>query len=567
MVKKFAVLALLLLTGLPAAAAASPPLVLVTVELVGRGQDIVAERVDGSGRVSLTGGGGLAFAPAWSPDGTEVAFASNSETNGIGPGEIYVVNADGSGLRPITRGAPAGHARLQPTWSSDGTQIAYLVSNGLQTEDDDIWVSPAAGGAPRRLTTDGGPKRSLRWQPHGSLLLYDRGPGPWGLWTVDVATRDARRLDDARPFDGDYGGWSPDGSQIAYVDADGGLQLAAPDGSAKRALVTSPRAGGSLTWSPDGTRIAFAAWRFLPLAPTRFGPPQDEDVYVTDVATGRTQRLTGWFDEAVIALQNAFPVWWPDGSRLFFRSERFDATNVWQMNADGTCEQPVTGLGRVVGGPQWQPGGAAGGTVSCVDLRLHVTPVDLQVALGQEAQSTVTVENDGNLPATGVTVSGARLSRSALGTLAPGASTTIQGWLSSPTPGNFLVTVSVSANQADLTPADDHAVLGASVLPCTLVGTWGADVITGTPGNDRICGLPGPDRIDGGFGSDYLNGGSGSDTIIGGPGNDTIIGGGGADVIFARDGQRDWIDCGTEHDIAIVDRVDHTHGCDKVVRR
>jgi uncharacterized repeat protein (TIGR01451 family) len=245
---------------------------------------------------------------------------------------------------------------------------------------------------------------------------------------------------------------------------------------------------------------------------------------------------------------------------------------VWEMNPDGTCEQPVPGLTGVVAGPWWQPGASGSGPLACVDLRMRVTVDRPQVALGAQAVATITLENDGTEPATNIMLTGSTpkgkltLPTPTVDVLLPGQSIALGAVLSSDSAGVLLPKVTATAAEPDLTPDDGTATFGTTVLPCTIVGTYGPDILTGARGNDRICGLPGADRIDGGKGNDYIDAGNGSDTIIGGPGNDTIIARGGADVIYARDGRRDWIDCGTEYDIAVVDRIDHVSHCEKVQR-
>jgi hypothetical protein len=108
-----------------------------------------------------------------------------------------------------------------------------------------------------------------------------------------------------------------------------------------------------------------------------------------------------------------------------------------------------------------------------------------------------------------------------------------------------------------------------------LVGSPHADTLIGTPRHDLIYGLGGADRIFGKGGNDYLlggpgadraNGGAGADRLRGGPGRDRIDGGPGPDVIFARDGEPDSIDCGSGHDVAVVDQQDVTRGCEVVSR-
>ena len=572
--RKLAVLLLVFLSvAVASAAGPAEPLILLTSPA----HEIVVQHLDGSGSATLSGGVGLVGGPAWSPDGTKVAFGTNRESSDHGPGEIYVVGADRSGLHAVTNAVPAGHERFDPAWSPDGSQIAYLESStatGLPSAD--VWVAAVGGGTPRALTADGADRRSIAWQPNGPLLLTERisGSNTWSLWTIDTASGIQRHLSDVAAYHGvDPGSWSPDGTQIALVDTAGRPAVVAADGSGLRELSTV-RVSGSPVWSPDGRSLAFDSTRILDGPSGRYGPPTLTDISVVNTATGVTRRLTGAFDDQLLGFQSYAPAWWPDGSRLLFRTDDPSAP-VKQMNADGTCEVPLRAIKLALSRFTFQPGVAFDvGPSHCVDLRLRVAAATSPVAIGRPASMKLIVENDGNLPATGVTVTVSALgdavtflSGGALGTMAPGESRSLTAMLASRRIGNATAGAAVTANEPDPTPGDARAALVTSVLNCTAVGTWGADTLNGTPGRDRICGLPGPDRIEGGKGNDYLDAGSGDDTIVGGPGHDTILGRGGRDVIYARDGALDWIDCGTEYDIAIVDRVDHTSHCEKVLRR
>ncbi len=120
----------------------------------------------------------------------------------------------------------------------------------------------------------------------------------------------------------------------------------------------------------------------------------------------------------------------------------------------------------------------------------------------------------------------------------------------------------------------------------TIEGNAGDDVIVGGRGNDKISGGTGDDNLDGGPGNDIVDGGPGNDTLYGGPGNDVlyggkgndtitggsgkdrIIGGPGNDTIYARDGQRDSIDCGSGNDTVYADKTDTVaKNCEHVHRR
>ena len=99
-----------------------------------------------------------------------------------------------------------------------------------------------------------------------------------------------------------------------------------------------------------------------------------------------------------------------------------------------------------------------------------------------------------------------------------------------------------------------------------IYGRGGNDRISARGGNDCVWGGTGADRIEGGPGADRLHGSTGADRITGNSGRDSIWGGFGSDVIYARDGERDTIDCGPGRDRAVVDRGDRVRNCEHVLR-
>jgi Tol biopolymer transport system component len=127
-------------------------------------------------------------APAWSPDGTRLAFESARDSAAAELRDVYVVRADGRGLRRLTE-----HPALDegPAWSPDGTQIAFTSERDGNAE---IYVMRADGSRERRLTRDPAKDESPDWQavPYdaaGARRCGDTRLGPGGA--VSVVARGA----------------------------------------------------------------------------------------------------------------------------------------------------------------------------------------------------------------------------------------------------------------------------------------------------------------------------------------------------------------------------------------
>lgn len=130
---------------------------------------------DGSGVTQLTDEPGAQFDPSWSPDGSMIAFVSVRDSRGVFCcGEIFVMNADGSGLTNVTNTEDADD--FDPAWSPDGTRIAFA---SFGPESKDIYVMTPDGTGLTRLT--GGPGNDFMpaWSPDGSKIAFvsDRDGG------------------------------------------------------------------------------------------------------------------------------------------------------------------------------------------------------------------------------------------------------------------------------------------------------------------------------------------------------------------------------------------------------
>ena len=89
----------------------------------------------------------------------------------------------------------------------------------------------------------------------------------------------------------------------------------------------------------------------------------------------------------------------------------------------------------------------------------------------------------------------------------------------------------------------------------------------GGAGNDDIRGGHAGDRLGGGTGQDRVDGGDGSDTLdevrLGASGRDRLFGGSGDDIVRTAEGTRDTVNCGTDRDVAVLDRRDRKTGCER----
>jgi Tol biopolymer transport system component len=190
--------------------------------------------------------------PAWAPDGGEIVFTSKRG----GSLDLYVMDAAGEDTRRLTS---TKEDESHPTWSPDGTRVAFARSDG------NLYVMPSAGGAVRPLTSTLLPEYEPAWSPDGTSIAYTRRvPGTLirEVWVLDVASRKSRKVTslNAQCF---TPAWSPDGTMIAFsVNRGGGryaIHTIGSDGTGLR-RVTAPGGDDAIepAWSPDGSLIAFS---------------------------------------------------------------------------------------------------------------------------------------------------------------------------------------------------------------------------------------------------------------------------------------------------------------------
>lgn len=280
--------------------------------------------------------------PAWSPDGTRLAYIRGHAGGMNAPSYMSVYVADASG-RDARRLAPCGGCGLgHLTWSPNSRWIAYTDSHG-PTNSGSLWLVPAGGGKPRRLTScharcsDDEPS----WSPDGRSLVFTHSvPTPAaGIYTVRADGSHSVKIADGwgEPE------WSPDGKRILFLPGPDGLAVMKTDGSHRHVILAGARGTGpgDPSWSPDGRRIVFAQ------TPGRRGRYRFEIWTISPDGSGK-ERL--YRSRCCIELY-APPIWSPNGRMIAFSADSAGGTFV--INAAGTGLRRLSSVTADV--LSWQP--------------------------------------------------------------------------------------------------------------------------------------------------------------------------------------------------------------------
>jgi TolB protein len=204
--------------------------------------DVLTIDADGTNRVNLTrnSAGIISFAPAWSPDGTRIAFTVDTGTDF----EIWVMNADGKGKRFLT-----GEVSGYPAWSPDGTRITFA---STRSGNADIWIINADGSNPINITNTADVNESSPdWSSDGRRLLFDTA---FDLVSHIIAmnvdgTNRVNLTENGADDVNLQPAWSRDGSRIAFT-RNGRLWLMNADGSNQKDISPINGIYGWPRWNP-----------------------------------------------------------------------------------------------------------------------------------------------------------------------------------------------------------------------------------------------------------------------------------------------------------------------------
>jgi TolB protein len=353
---------------------------------------------------NLTGRSGGSFRPAWSPDGAWIAFSSDRESpHPVRPGsfesiqstEIYIMQADGTGTRKVTRtGAFAG----SPSFSPDGRQlVCYQADLGAVIDISDPRRLRAATRIVRidlatlqdKVLAEGaGEKWSPRWLgsgqvgyasggPDGGLEFVGGEPGARGSfespsWSPDgmrvvfhreTATdwppaREEHGRDPAfRLFrTGIFPSYTPDGSRLisgtgTRALAHNGILSMQADGTNRRVIFDDPeKSAVAAVFSPKGDRIAFGLGAFFG---SMIGRPATVSNVAIVNADGSGLQLVTTGD-----VNDGFPSWSPDGRELVFRSAGAVGKGLRILDLTTRRTKVLTDGTYIDNFPSWSPDGS-----------------------------------------------------------------------------------------------------------------------------------------------------------------------------------------------------------------
>jgi Tol biopolymer transport system component/DNA-binding winged helix-turn-helix (wHTH) protein len=333
---------------------------------------------------------------AFSPDGNQIAFVWNGETEDNSDIYVKLIGAERP-LRLTTNPA----SDTDPTWSPDGRYVAFLRQSA---EVGGVFLVPSLSGTERKLA-DAFPYRpvvignTLSYSPDGKhLAMPDKNSQqqPFSIVSISIETGEKTRL--TSPPTGSVGdffpAFSPDQKTLAFVRslsiAAADIYLLPLDGGEPKRLTTDNTSIRGLSWTSDGKEIVFASrrdgstynlWKIstADATPERL-TTSERDVYSPAISVhgnhlSYTQSMMDgniWRiglhgskgpENAPLKLcpstqEDSGPQYSPDGKKTVFASRRSGSFEIWLCDSEGSNSRQLTNIGGpLTGTPRWSPDG------------------------------------------------------------------------------------------------------------------------------------------------------------------------------------------------------------------
>ena len=338
---------------------------------------------------------GVVGSPTFSPDGSQVAFAWDGETEGKGY-DLYVKVIDAEKPLRLTHHPSAG---MSAAWSPDGSNIAVL-RTGVG-EESGLYLVPPTGGPERKLATPGSSSRfgnGVNWSPDGKRVVFSDQPSepdnplhllaaaPLQLRILALDTLELTKVETgciwvSNPM------FSPRGTFLSWICNKAGISsslwLLRLTGGKPTQLLTRDDGISGTAWSGDELRIVFsslendgAIWEIQIARPSHLlrlpvahgashlaaNPSRPGLAYVQGTNNVNIWRLdlqsAGAQPRSLVRSTRGqrAPSISPDGKSIAFESDRNGAREIWVCDADGSSAQQVSRFGiATTGTPRWSP--------------------------------------------------------------------------------------------------------------------------------------------------------------------------------------------------------------------
>jgi serine/threonine protein kinase/Tol biopolymer transport system component len=332
---------------------------------------------------------GQAIFPDITQDGKNVVFAWTGKKEGDAEGlDLYIKSIGSEDLIRLTTDSPT---QIAPAWSPDGSQIAF---HRLANGEGGIYVIPAQGGTAKKVRSTHasfGLPMHISWSPDGKQVAYSDSPPSVGhkrIHLLNLAKLESSQIEHEEKCEDEmWPAFSHDGAQLAYAcltsSSDFGFVVATSSGASPKLIKQFPGFFKSFAWSSDDKSLVFydggdslrelslkdgASGLLAPISDIGLGlsisAQGNRLVYVTEYGHSSICRADLLHPKVspvkliTTTREQYTPQYSPDGKHIAFSSDRTGASQVWMSDSEGGNLVQLSNFnGPSVGKPSWSPDG------------------------------------------------------------------------------------------------------------------------------------------------------------------------------------------------------------------